>query len=292
MGENKYDVIVGGRCAASPTAMLLARKGYKVLVVDRATFPSDTISTHLIHPPGVAALERWGLLDQVVRTGCPSIDTYVFDFGPFAIPGAPGTSQSPVGFAPRRTVLDKLLVDAASDAGAEVREAFTIEHVIMEDGRVTGVRGHGKNGGTVTEHARVIIGADGRHSLVARAVGPEQYNEKPQLLAAYYSYWSGLPIDGRFEVYVRPDRGFAAWPTNDDWTLIVGGWPYAEFEANKRDIEGNFLKMLELARPWPTASAPLSERRASSAQRCRITFAGRMGPAGHWWETPVTTRTS
>jgi 2-polyprenyl-6-methoxyphenol hydroxylase-like FAD-dependent oxidoreductase len=78
-------------------------------------------------------------------------------------------------------------------------------------------------------------------------VQPEQYNEKPQLLAAYYSYWSGLPINGHFEVYVRPDRGFAAWPTNDGLTLIVGGWPYSEFEANKRDIEGNFLKMLDLA---------------------------------------------
>jgi 2-polyprenyl-6-methoxyphenol hydroxylase-like FAD-dependent oxidoreductase len=88
-----YDaIIVGARCAGSPTAMLLARKGYKVLVVDKATFPSDTISTHLIHPPGVAALRRWGLLDRVTATGCPPIDTYQFDFGPFTIAGAPGTS--------------------------------------------------------------------------------------------------------------------------------------------------------------------------------------------------------
>jgi len=248
MGDNKYDVIVvGARCAGSPTAMLLARKGFRVLVVDRATFPSDTISTHLIHPPGVATLQRWGLLDQVVRTGCPPIDTYAFDFGPFTISGAPGSVESPVAYGPRRTVLDKLLVDAASEAGAEVREAFTVEQVIIEDGRVAGVRGYGQGGRTVTERAPVVIGADGRHSLVARAVQPEQYNEKPQLLAAYYSYWSGLPNNGRFEVYVRPDRGFAAWPTNDDLTLIVGGWPYSEFDANKRDIEGNFLKMLDLA---------------------------------------------
>ena len=103
------------------------------------------------------------------------------------------------------------------------------------------------SGGTVTERARVVVGADGRHSLVARAVRPEQYHEKPQLLAGYYTYWSGLPMDGRFETWVRPDRGFAAWPTNDDLTLVIGGWPFAEFEANKNDIEGNFLKMLELA---------------------------------------------
>ena len=85
-------IVVGARCAGSPTAMLLAREGYRVLLVDRATFPSDTVSTHLIHPPGVAALESWGLLERVLATGCPPVDTYAFDFGPFTISGAPGTA--------------------------------------------------------------------------------------------------------------------------------------------------------------------------------------------------------
>jgi len=252
MAKNQYDaIVVGARCAGSPTAMLLARKGYKVLVVDRARFPSDTISTHLLHPPGVAALRRWGLLDRLTATGCPPIDTYAFDFGPFTISGSPGTEGAPVAYGPRRTVLDSLLVEAASQAGAEVREGFTVEQaVIDDDGRVTGVRGHSSDGQTVTEHAKVVIGADGRHSLVARAVGPEQYHQKPQLLCGYYTYWSGLPMHGRFETYIRPDRGFAAWPTNDDLTLVIGGWPFAEFEANKRDIEGNYLKMLEMAPPF------------------------------------------
>ena len=242
-----YDaIVVGARCAGSPTGMLLARMGYKVLVVDQATFPSDTVSTHLIHPPGVAALERWGLLERVVATGCPAIDTYLLDFGPLTISGAPGTPDTPVSYAPRRTVLDKLLIDAASEAGAEIREGFTVDAVVMEDGRVTGVRGRSGSGGPVTEHATVVIGADGRHSMVARAVAPEQYHEKPPLLAGYYTYWSGLPMEGRFETYIRPDRGFAVWPTNDDLTLVIGAWPMAEFEANKRDIEGNFMKMLDL----------------------------------------------
>src|SRR5262245_11672166 len=135
MAGNSYDaIVVGARCAGSPTAMLLARKGHKVLVVDRATFPSDTISTHLIHPPGVTALRRWGLLDRVVATGCPAIHTYAFDMGPFVISGTPGHDDSPVSYGPRRTVLDKLLVDAASEAGAEVRESFTVENVLMENG--------------------------------------------------------------------------------------------------------------------------------------------------------------
>jgi 2-polyprenyl-6-methoxyphenol hydroxylase-like FAD-dependent oxidoreductase len=82
MNDRRYDaIVVGARCAGSPTAMLLARRGYRVLLLDRARFPSDTVSTHLIHPPGVAALDRWGLLDRLAATGCPAISTYCFDFG-------------------------------------------------------------------------------------------------------------------------------------------------------------------------------------------------------------------
>src|SRR3954454_9628330 len=124
-----YDaIVVGARCAGAPTAMLLAQKGYRVLVVDRATFPSDTVSTHVIHAPGVAALARWGLLEPVTSTGCPAVETYSFDFGPFGLTGTPrprdGISSA---YAPRRTVLDKILVDAAAAAGAELREGFSVE---------------------------------------------------------------------------------------------------------------------------------------------------------------------
>jgi len=247
MGKHDYDVIVvGARCAGSPTAMLLARKGYKVLVVDRATFPSDTISTHLIHAPGLAALERWGLLERVVATGCPSISSYSFDFGPFVITGSPGTDAHPVSYAPRRTVLDKLLVDAASTAGAEVREGFTVEEVLVDNGRVTGIRGHGRGGESLTEHARVVIGADGRHSVVAETVKPGRYHEKPPLWAAYYSYWSGLPVSG-LEAFIVPLHSFAAWPTHDGLTLVIAGWQYAHFEANKKDIDGNFHRVIGMA---------------------------------------------
>jgi 2-polyprenyl-6-methoxyphenol hydroxylase-like FAD-dependent oxidoreductase len=243
-----YDVIVmGARCAGSPTAMLLARKGYRVLVVDRATFPSDTVSTHVVQPLGVAALARWGLLERLKATGCPPIHTYTLDFGPVAISGKPGTESSPVAYCPRRTILDKLLVDAAAEAGAEIREGFTVEEILVEDGRVAGIRGRSKASGSVTERARVVIGADGRHSLLAEKVRPEQYNEKPALLAAYYTYWSGLPMNGRFETYVRPHRGMAAVPTHNDLTLVIAGWPYSEFETNKTDVEGNYMKVIDLA---------------------------------------------
>ena len=248
MSANQYDaIVVGARCAGSPVAMLLARKGYKVLAVDRATFPSDTISTHLIHPQGMTALRKWGLYDAVAGTNCPPIDTYAFDFGPVTITGSPGTPEERVSYSPRRTVLDKILVDAAANAGAEIREAFTVEEIVADDGRVTGIRGHDRGGTTVTERARVVIGADGRHSTVARAVKPQQYNERPEVESSYYSYWSDLPMNGRSENFIRGDRGFAAWPTNDGLTLLIMGWPISQFEENRKDIEGTFMKGLELA---------------------------------------------
>lgn len=260
MAQGQYDVIVvGARCAGSPTAMLLARKGYKVLLVDKATFPSDTISTHLVHPPGMARLRRWGLLDRLIATRCPAIRSYAFDMGPFVIEGSPGTEDEPVAYGPRRTVLDKLLVDAASEAGVEVREAFTVEEILAEDGLVTGIRGYARGGQSVAEHARVVVGADGLHSFVARSVAPELYNQKPQLMAAYYAYWSGLPMNGRFEAYDRGDRSWAAWATNDDLTLVIVGWPFAQFEANRTDFESHYLKSFE--------RAPAFQERIHAAKR-------------------------
>ena len=239
-------IVVGTRCAGSPTAMLLARKGYRVLAGDRATFPSDTVSTHILHPLGVAALSRWGLLDRLAATGCPSIHTYAYDFGPFTIEGAPGTDEAPVGYCPRRTILDQQLIEAAAQAGAEIREGFTVEEVLVEAGRVVGIRGHSPHGRSTSERAPVVIGADGLRSVVAEAVRPDRYDEKPILLAAYYSYWSGLPMDGRFETYIRDKRGFGVAPTHDGLTMIITGWPYAEFAENKKDIEGNVLKTIDL----------------------------------------------
>src|SRR5262245_64067783 len=88
-------IVVGARCAGSPTAMLLARKGYRVLVVDRTTFPSDTISSHVLQPMAVSALSRWDLLDRLRATDCPPVHTYAYDFGPLTLSGSPGTTESP-----------------------------------------------------------------------------------------------------------------------------------------------------------------------------------------------------
>ena len=238
-----YDaIVVGARCAGSPTAMLLARAGHRVLLVDRATFPSDTVSTHFLHPPGVAALERWGLLGRLADSGCRPFTHYSFDFGAVTLTGSPG-----LAYGPRRLVLDQMLVEAAAGAGAEVREGLTLDELVTDgDGRVTGIRGHDRDGRQVAEHACVVVGADGKHSRVAALAEAPAYHVKPAVQAAYYAYWSGLPAGG-FELYVRPDRVLAAIPTHDDLTLVLAAFPVADAAAFRTDVEGNFDRSLDLA---------------------------------------------
>lgn len=239
-----YDaIIVGARCAGSPTAMLLSRMGYRVLLVDRARFPSDTLSTHIVQPRGIAALERWGLLERLVATGCPPLRRASYDFGALEISGTPGDAMTPLAYCPRRTVLDKLLLDAADEAGAEVRERFSVGELLFDGERVIGIRGR-SGGRTVSEKAAVVVGADGWHSIVARSVQAVRYHERPPLSIAYYAYWSGLPVSDGVEVHIRPHAGFGAAPTHDGLTMTIGGWPYAEFEQRRHDVERNFVGLL------------------------------------------------
>ena len=241
----KYDVIVvGARCAGSPAAMLLARAGQRVLLVDRASFPSDAVSTHMVHATGIAALTRWGLADELAATGCPPIREYRFDFGPFTVAASPLPAPAgvDVAYGPRRTVLDKILVDAAAKAGAEVRENVTVQDLIVEGGKVTGIRAKGTGDGSaaVTEHAGLVIGADGRNSMVAEAVDAAAYHQRPAGNVAYYAYWGGLPVSA-FDVHLRPGRAVAGMPTHDGLNCLVVAAQIADMSEFRKDIEGNYL---------------------------------------------------
>ncbi len=145
---SSYDaIVVGARCAGAPTAMLLARKGYRVLLVDRASFPSDTLSTHVIHAPGVAALAAVGPARRGRRHRLPADRDVLVRLRPVHDRRhAAAVDGISTAYAPRRTVLDKILVDAAASAGAEVRERFTVDEVVVEDGAVVGIRGHDEGG--------------------------------------------------------------------------------------------------------------------------------------------------
>jgi flavin-dependent dehydrogenase len=244
-----YDaIIVGARCAGSATGMLLARKGYRVLMVDRATFPSDTLSTHAVKIPGCARLKRWGLLERVqAASNCKPMQHITLDLGPFTLVGhAPPIDGVAEGFGPRRTTLDKTLVDAAVEAGVELREAFTVDELPSEDGHLIGIRGHGRAGAAVSERARIVIGADGRYSLVARTVKAPAYNERPPLACWYYAYWSGVDVTG-VELWPRPGAMSIAFPTNDDQTLVIVGRKAEEFQAYRADIDGTFNATLATA---------------------------------------------
>jgi 2-polyprenyl-6-methoxyphenol hydroxylase-like FAD-dependent oxidoreductase len=243
-----YDaIVVGARCAGSPTAMLLARKGYRVLLLDRATFPSDTPKGHFIQPSGVAYLERWGLLGRVVAAGTPAVRRTTFDLGPFALAGSPRwpTGQVAEAYAPRRSLLDQILVEAAVAAGAELRERYSVEGLVVEAGRVTGIRGR-VNGRAATESARIVIGADGIYSRVARAVDAPAYQVRPALSGAYWGYWSGVSLEG-IEFSPRDGRLAGAFPTNDDLVCVWAQWRHSEFHAVRADVERRFLEALDLA---------------------------------------------
>jgi len=242
-----YDVIVvGARVAGAATAMLLARRGLRVLVVDRVSFPSDTISSHQVQVPGVARLHRWGLLGRLRAASTPPTRRVRFDSGDVVLDGRfPSLDGVDALYSPRRTVLDAVLVDAARASGAEVRERFRAVDLTWSDGRVTGIRGARPGGAPVTETAPLVVGADGKHSFVSGAVSAGRYRHRPAASFACYTYWSGVPVTGG-ELYQRPGRAVAVFPTNDDLVMVYLAAPLAEFGAFRGDVEGHYLKTLDL----------------------------------------------
>jgi 2-polyprenyl-6-methoxyphenol hydroxylase-like FAD-dependent oxidoreductase len=170
-----------------------------------------------------------------------------FDVGPFALCGTiPDANDGMGGFCPRRTVLDALLVNAAAESGADVREGFTVDELLVADETVIGIRGHEKGMKPIEERARIVIGADGVNSFVARAVRAPEYDAQPVAACAYYSYFSGLRQDD-IELYVREHVAFGGAPTNAGLHLVMVNWPARDFPTVRNDVEGHVWQALEAA---------------------------------------------
>lgn len=278
-----YDVIVvGARCAGAATAMLLARKGYRVMLADKARFPSDmTMSTHLVWQAGAERLHRWGLLDAVTRSNCPPLDDVSLDMGAFALRGRPVAAGGVASaFAPRRIVLDKLLVDAAVAAGAELREDFAVTGVLRDGERVSGIRGDSAGNKGVEERARLVVGADGSNSRIARDAGAVEYNPAPHVQGTFFSYFGGVRLEG-IEFVPRPDRMVYAWRTNDDRTLIGISWCLRDFREVRQDVEKNFHE--EMARLAPDLHGRMREGRRDAPWTGGAADGFFRKPAGAGW---------
>jgi len=243
-------IVVGARCAGSAIAMLLARRGHRVLLVDRDSFPSDmAMSTHLLHQRGVACLARWGLRDQVVATDSRPVSRLDIDVGAFTVSGvAPLVDGETSAFAPRRILLDEILVRAAVASGAELREGCQVERVLADDGRVVGVAGVTRSGGGFSEQARIVVGADGSSSRIAAQVRATEYNSKPALQGTAWIYWDAVPMEG-IELHLREYEAIYAFPSSQGSTLVGANWSIDRFRAARRDIEASYFDLLRRAAP-------------------------------------------
>jgi flavin-dependent dehydrogenase len=228
-----YDaVIVGARCAGAATALLLARRGLQVLAFDRSPYGSDTLSTHALMRAAILQLGRWGVLDRIQAAGTPAVRHTEFHYGDEVV----GVTIKPRDgvdalYAPRRTVLDRALVDAAVSAGAEIVHGPRMTDLLREpDGRVRGVEIEHRGGEVQEIGARIVIGADGFTSSVARLVDAPLCHTGLHASGIVYGYWAGLPLHG-YHWYYGPGVGAGAIETNDGLTCVFATVPASRFKA-------------------------------------------------------------
>jgi 2-polyprenyl-6-methoxyphenol hydroxylase-like FAD-dependent oxidoreductase len=245
-------VVVGARCAGSPLATMLARRGLRVCLLDRSRFPSETLSTHVIQPCGVTVLDRLGVLDTVLAAGAVPLTRFTLVTDDARVDatidaeafGAPALSV-------RRITLDHLLVEAAAAAGAEVRTGTGVTGLLWENGRVIGIE---TAGGPL--RARLVVGADGRGSTVAKLVGATEYHLAPPGRMFAWAYFEGAANDeGHLRLGSLGELTFAASPTDSGLYMAAVCPALGAKDTFLADREGGFMAGLD---SWPELADLLS----------------------------------
>ncbi|MXP64044.1 NAD(P)/FAD-dependent oxidoreductase [Roseomonas sp. M0104] len=284
-GLERFDVLVAGaRCAGAAAAMLMARQGLRVLVVERGAYGRDTLSTHALMRGGVLLLRRWGVLERLVEAGTPPIRHATFHYGDEAVPLEirPGDGVDAL-YAPRRTLLDSALADAAGEAGAELRYGHSLAGLLQDEaGRVTGARIVDPAGRRSKVEAGLVVGADGAGSTVARLAGAPVLAVGRNAAPVVYGYWSGLTDHGTHWHY-RPGLSAGRIPTNaGHHCVFVAAAPARLRSVAHEDRRNGFLALLRAAAP-----ALAEEVAAASPEGDLLPFAGRRGfmrhPCGPGW---------
>ena len=270
-GTNHDVIIVGARAAGAATAMLLARRSIRTLLLDHGPPGADTLSTHALLRGGVAQLARWGLLDEIVAAGTPPVRRTTYRHGgesvTITMKAAHGVDAL---YAPRRTLLDPLLVRAAADAGADVHHRTCVTDLIVTGGRVTGVSAVAADGRCVDLGASLVVGADGVCSTVARLTGAPFTHLGRSASAATYGYWSDLPTDG-YEWNFAPDACSAVIPTNDGRACVAAS------ASPERIGRGGVARLTELVAEGAPELAARLQQRCVQPPRTTRTWGGRPG---------------
>ena len=260
--NNTYDVvIVGARCAGAATGMLLAAFGLRVLVVDKSRFGSDTLSTHALMRPAVLLLQRWGLADRLEREGTPRITKTSFLYADERGRDAVEVEIKPRNgvdalYAPRRSVLDRVIAEEAREQGAHVRHGIQVIGLLRaDDGRVAGVSIRDESGRVREVRADLVIGADGRRSKVAELVGATPYVSGRHATACAFGYFEDLPVDGN-RWYYRPGTGAGAIPTNDGKTCVFASMSPEIASKSGAERERQFQGVIAQSAPEISAALP------------------------------------
>lgn len=276
--QSQYDaIVVGARVAGASTAMLLARRGLRVLGIEQGRYGSDTLSTLALMRGGVLQLHRWGVLPAVVESAPAAVRTTTFHYGDEAIPiRIKPRNGIDALYAPRRTVLDALLVDAARESGAEIVHGTRLVDLMQDDdGRVRGAVIEHPEAGVVQVDAGIVIGADGVRSTVARLVGASAYETGRRASGVVFGFFSGLELDG-YHWYFTPGVGAGAIPTHGGETLIFVSMPRHVFlEEIRLDMEAGFQRLL-------TVCAPELAEALETAPPRRGALRGFPGTPGHF----------